>query len=151
MMGDVPTMRSSTARSPGHTKVSPLYHLPGKTRGGLLRQPDRGRDDRLGLRHGNVRRTRPIATAVHPGVDPPWTEHIDGDVSGPDFFGQAQEHALHGSLAHRVAHPPWAVSTSRPGTDTKDRTRALREHARQGEFAQQERSAHVDCQTAVEE
>jgi hypothetical protein len=24
--------------SPGHTKVSPLYHLPGKTRGGLLRQ-----------------------------------------------------------------------------------------------------------------
>src|SRR4051794_4830985 len=100
--------------SPGHTKVSQLHHLPGKTRGALLRQPDCGRDDRLGLRHGNVRRTGPIATAVSPRVDPPWNEHVHGNVSGTDFFGQVEEHALQGGLAHRVAHAPWTVTASGP-------------------------------------
>src|SRR4029453_13232965 len=98
-------------RSPGDTKIGPLHDLPCKTRGGLLRQPDSRRHDRLGLRHGNMGRAGPIATAVHPGIDPARTEHIDGDISVADFLSQAEEHALQGRLAHRVAHPARTVST----------------------------------------
>jgi len=54
----------------------------------------------------NVRRTRPFATAVHPGVDPPWTEHINGNESGTDF---------NTAVAANSVKEVIALTKSRPG------------------------------------